>query len=121
MSTQVSFCLCYLLNAKKDRLMFVSTCVTKWKAPEASFKPFFSLFCLFFYSGVSHCHNGHRTVQRVVSFGVILTLLIIMSVWRNVSDSSSSDEEVIQVGRKWKNRICSSSSSENDELSITHI
>jgi len=31
--TQVSFYLCYLLNAKKDRTMFVSTCVTKWKAP----------------------------------------------------------------------------------------
>jgi len=24
--TQASFCLCYLLNAKKDRTMFVSTC-----------------------------------------------------------------------------------------------
>jgi len=23
----------YLLNAKKDRTMFVSTCVIKWKAP----------------------------------------------------------------------------------------
>jgi len=33
-STQVSFYLCYLLNAKKDRIMFVSTCVTKWKALE---------------------------------------------------------------------------------------
>jgi len=31
-STQVSFCLCYLLNAKKNRTMFVSTCVIKWKA-----------------------------------------------------------------------------------------
>jgi len=29
--TQVSFCL-YLLNVKKDRTMFVSTCVIKWKA-----------------------------------------------------------------------------------------
>jgi len=28
-STQVLFCLCYLLNAKKDRTMFVSTCVIK--------------------------------------------------------------------------------------------
>jgi len=35
-STQVSFCLSYLLNAKKDRTMFVSTCVTKWKAPNTS-------------------------------------------------------------------------------------
>jgi len=25
--------LCYLLNTKKDRTMFVSTYVTKWKAP----------------------------------------------------------------------------------------
>jgi len=27
-----SIVLCYLLNAKKDRTTFVSTCVTKWKA-----------------------------------------------------------------------------------------
>jgi len=27
-----SFCLCYLLNAKKDKTMFVLTCVVKWKA-----------------------------------------------------------------------------------------
>jgi len=26
-------CLCYLLSAKENRTMFVSTCVTKWKAP----------------------------------------------------------------------------------------
>jgi len=35
-STQVSFCLCYLLSAKQDRTMFVSTCVLKWKAPNVS-------------------------------------------------------------------------------------
>jgi len=29
-STQVSFCLCYLLNAEKDRTMFVSTYITKY-------------------------------------------------------------------------------------------
>jgi len=34
--TQVdtSIVLCYLLNAKKDRTMFVSTCITKWKIPK---------------------------------------------------------------------------------------
>jgi len=32
-SRQVSFYLCYLLNTKEDRTMFVLTCVTKWKAP----------------------------------------------------------------------------------------
>jgi len=31
--TQVSFCLCYLLSAKEDRTMFVSTYVIKWRAP----------------------------------------------------------------------------------------
>jgi len=35
--TQVNkFCLCYLLNAKKDRTTFVSTYVTKWKASQES-------------------------------------------------------------------------------------
>jgi len=49
-----------------------------------------------FYSKVGHYHNGHRIVQSVVSFGVILTLSII-SVKRNVSvsDVSSSDKEMI--------------------------
>jgi len=44
-----------------------------------------------------------------------------MSIRRNVStsDISSSDEKMIQVGRKRKNRICSNS--ENDELSVSHI
>jgi len=31
--TQVSFYLCYSLNVKKDRTIFVSTCIIKWKAP----------------------------------------------------------------------------------------
>lgn len=31
-STQTSFCLCYSLNVKKDRMTFMSTCVAKQKA-----------------------------------------------------------------------------------------
>jgi len=33
LATQVSFCLCYLLDTKKNRTMFVSTRVINWKAP----------------------------------------------------------------------------------------
>jgi len=30
----VSFCFCYSFDTKKDRMMLVSTCVIKWKAPK---------------------------------------------------------------------------------------
>jgi len=43
-----------------------------------------------------------------------------MSVRWNVSVSDMSiNDEVIRVERKWKNKIYSSSSSENDELFVT--
>jgi len=35
-----SFCLCYSLNVKKDRMMLVLTCVTKRKAPIDSFSSY---------------------------------------------------------------------------------
>jgi len=31
-SIQISFCFCFLLNAKTDRTIFVPICVIKWKA-----------------------------------------------------------------------------------------
>jgi len=33
----MSFCPCYLLNAKQDRMIFVSTRVTKWKTPNNTY------------------------------------------------------------------------------------
>jgi len=57
----------------------------------------FSRCFICFLLEIGHYHNEHRSVQKVVSFGVILTLsIIIMSVRRHVI-VSEQHEEMIQI------------------------
>lgn len=64
-SIQISFCFCYLLSIKKDRMMFVSICVIEWKTSLQSFKfPEMLILYVLFVNGNFSTTKYSRSIAR---------------------------------------------------------